>query len=163
VKVLWESASEEERTRAHRTCMALLEMWLGKKAKEEVAAELGLSSIRVWQLSQSGLSGMLCGLLKQPRTRGKVEAMPRDPENDPRALKARIKKLESQLELTEDLVRVLKDCPWNRGADFQGLEEFLKARQAKLERQARRESRARKGPQEAGGNVAQDTGERPPG
>src|SRR5262245_18181456 len=79
VKSLWEGAIEDDRQRAHRTCMAILEMWLGKKAKGDVERELGLSGIRVWQLSQSALSGMLCGLLKQPRTRGRPEEMPRDP------------------------------------------------------------------------------------
>jgi hypothetical protein len=108
---------------------------------------------------------MLCGLLKQPRTRGRPQEMPRDPENDPRSLRARIKKLESQLELTEDLVRVLKDLPWNRGADFEGIEQFLLARRAKLSRQAKRSGRAgtnEKGPQGTGGKVAPDPGERPP-
>ena len=137
VRSLWESASEEERSRAHQSSMAILELWLGKKTKYELAQELSLSPLRVWQLSQSALSGMLAGLLKQPRTRGRPEEMPRDPENDPRALKARIKKLESQLELTEDLVRVLKDLPWNRGADFEGIEEFLKTRRARAERKPR--------------------------
>ncbi len=164
VKSLWESANEEEKARAHKTCMAILEMWLGKKAKGEVASELSLSPIRVWQLSQSALSGMLCGLLKQPRTRGKIEEMARDPDNDPRVLRARIKKLESQLELTEDLVRVLKDLPWNRGADFEGIEEFLRARRAKLEKETRRARRGGRSGREAqreGGGMASDA-EKPP-
>ena len=71
VRALWEQATQEEREKAHTTCMAILEYWLGKKSKEEVASGLSVTPLRVWQLSQQALSGMLAGLLKQPRTRGK--------------------------------------------------------------------------------------------
>jgi hypothetical protein len=57
---------------------------------------------------------MLAGLLKQPRSRGEGAMMAIDPGDDPRLLKKKIAELESKLALTEDLVRVLRDLPWNR-------------------------------------------------
>jgi len=77
VRALWQLASEEERKRAHETCTAILEHWLGKASKKEVARTLSLPPLRVWQLSQQALSGMLAGLLVQPRVRGRLSAMPK--------------------------------------------------------------------------------------
>jgi hypothetical protein len=37
-------------------------MWLGKRDREAVAKELSIPTLRVWQLSQQALSGMLAGL-----------------------------------------------------------------------------------------------------
>lgn len=64
VRGLWEQASEAERTSAHRSCMAILEYWLGKSSKAQIAARLEVPPLRVWQLSQQALSGMLAGLLR---------------------------------------------------------------------------------------------------
>src|SRR5262245_40327811 len=72
VRGLWEAASEEERQRAHRQGVSILEWWVGRRTREEVGLELGVGSLRVWQLSQSALSGMLAGLLRQPRRRGRA-------------------------------------------------------------------------------------------
>ena len=58
VRGLWESAPAQEKERAHETCMTILEYWLGKKSKAEVAAELEITPLRVWQLSQQALSGL---------------------------------------------------------------------------------------------------------
>ena len=68
-------ASAEQQERAHQQSVAILSMWLGRKGKREVAAELSLPPLRVWQLSQMALSGMLAGLLKQPKWRGKEAVM----------------------------------------------------------------------------------------
>jgi len=69
--------------------------------------------LRVWQLSQQAVSGMLAGLLKQPRRRSRVPLPPDLPASeDPRALKRRIAELERRLRNTEDLVRVLRTAPW---------------------------------------------------
>ena len=70
VRGLWENAPPEEKERAHETCMKILEYWLGKKSKGKVAKELEITPLRVWQLSQQALSGMMAGLLSQPRRRG---------------------------------------------------------------------------------------------
>ncbi len=114
VRGLWEHASEEQRERAHRTCMAILEYWLGQASKRETAQRLEVTPLRVWQLSQQALSGMLAGLLRQPRMRGKVKLPFADPRNDPKTMQRRIAELEVKLARTEDLVRVLKELPWSR-------------------------------------------------
>lgn len=113
VRGLWESAPQEERTRAHETCMKILEYWLGKKTKSEIAKDLEVTPLRVWQLSQQALSGMMAGLLTQPRRRVGPEAFSRSaPGESPAELKRRIVRLESELARTEDLVRVLRTAPW---------------------------------------------------
>ncbi len=70
VRALWESAADEERERAHKTSMVILEYWTARLSKQEAAEKLGLAPIRVWQLSQQAVVGMLAGLLTQPRDRG---------------------------------------------------------------------------------------------
>jgi len=114
VRGLWEQASEEERSRAHEQCMAILAYWMGQKTKAETARELEVAPLRVWQMSQQALSGMLAGLLRQPKRRGKLAGPPPCPEDDPKVLRRRIEELEKQLRRTEDLVRVLKDLPWKQ-------------------------------------------------
>jgi hypothetical protein len=110
VRGLWESAAREDQSRAHTTSVAILSMWLGKKSRQQVAAELGLPPLRVWQLSQSALSGMLAGLLKQPRGRGKGLSM-ESGEEDPRVLRKRIAELEEENRSLRELLEVLKDLP----------------------------------------------------
>jgi hypothetical protein len=114
VRGLWEQATDEEKQTAHRQCMAILEYWLGKRSKQEIAGRLGVPSLRVWQMSQQALSGMLAGLLRQPKKRAKVTLPPACPEEDPKRLTEKIRELEKKLAHTEDLVRVLKDLPWSR-------------------------------------------------
>lgn len=113
VRELWTQASQAEQRRAHETCMLMLEYWLGKKSKQEVASELGVPLLRVWQLSQQAVSGMLAGLLKQPRRRRTpAEIASTAPEDDPVRLRGQIRELETKLSRTEDLVRVLRTAPW---------------------------------------------------
>src|SRR5439155_248173 len=68
VKGLWEAASAEERAAAHRMGTLLFEHWLGRISRKELAAKIGLPPVRVWQLSQQALAGLVVGLLKQPAT-----------------------------------------------------------------------------------------------
>lgn len=78
----------------------------------QVAKELELPPLRVWQLSQAAVSGMLAGLLKQPRGRGKSQTtMQSAGEEDPRALKKRISELEAENRALKDLLEVLKNLP----------------------------------------------------
>lgn len=111
VRGLWETAAPEERVKAHATCVAILSMWLGRKTRAQVASELEQPPLRVWQLSQSALSGMLAGLLKQPRGRGKGLTTMQSGEEDPRALKKRISELEAENRALKDLLEVLKNLP----------------------------------------------------
>lgn len=116
VRGLWESAPKEEREQAHRTCILILEYWLGKKSKAQVAGELGVKPLRIWQLSQQALSGMMAGLLKQPRRRVKASELLGMPiGKTPMMLEKKIASLERELARTEDLVRVLRMAPWQAG------------------------------------------------
>jgi hypothetical protein len=119
VRALWEHASEEDRSRAHRLGAAMLEWWLGRATKLEVAERLGLPPLRIWQLSQQAISGMLAGLLVQPRKRGTMP-MPKDPENDPKVLRKKIARLERELEVAQQLIDLLRDLPSNRARDLPG-------------------------------------------
>ena len=112
VRGLWIAASDEERSKAHRLCMAILEYWLGRATKEEIAERLELTPLRVWQLSQQALSGMLVGLLRLPRSRARLVESSAHPPSDTTSLRKRIAELEKKLARTEDLVRVLKHLPW---------------------------------------------------
>lgn len=104
VRELWKRASPEERQTAHHKGTLLLAMWLGRKTKAEVAKELSLPPLRVWQLSQMALSGMLAGLLKQPRNRRRKEGASMEAEESPSQLRKRIAKLEQE---NRDLREVL--------------------------------------------------------
>lgn len=111
VKALWEQASPSEQHRAHRYGMAILETWLGKRSRQEVADELGLPVLRIWQLSQQAVSGMLAGLLTQPRTRRDPSMPPLPPDDDPKVLRKKIAKLEQDLKCANELIEVLKLLP----------------------------------------------------
>jgi hypothetical protein len=112
VRGLWESAPQKEKEHAHQTCIRILEYWLGKKSKALVARELAVSPLRVWQLSQQALSGMMAGLLKQPRTRVSPEVFEVSTGESRETLQRRVARLEKELSRTEDLVRVLRTAPW---------------------------------------------------
>lgn len=112
VRELWSAASREEQEQAHRSCTQILAMWLGKRRREEVSLELSIPPLRVWQLSQQALSGMLAGLLHQPRPRRRREETTMDPiKNDLRALQRRNAELERLLADREDLIRLLSCLP----------------------------------------------------
>jgi hypothetical protein len=149
VRALWQSASPEEQKSAHELCMAILECWLGKASKQEVAARLSVPPLRIWQLSQMALSGMLAGLLRQPKTRprGRPQPDPAMPGEDPRLLKQRIVELERKLKATEDLARVLRDLPWAPKETPATAQEETGARHVEI----RSRSRARRGAQASPG------------
>lgn len=143
VRGLWEQASDEERAQAHRYAMAILESWTGRASWGETAKKLGLPPVRAHQLSQQAVSGMLAGLLKQPRTRRKrgEPALPLEPEENPALLRKRIKALETKLARTEDLVRVLQEFPWHRAESAAGRRR--KPEKADARRPARRKAKGR--------------------
>lgn len=118
VRALWTQAKEEERLRAHRTATALLTNWLGKATKAETAATLQVTPLRVWQLSQQAVSGMLAGLLTQPRTRpGRPPTTDGAPAPPPWALQNKVAQLERELARAEGLIALLKEMPMRRDAE----------------------------------------------
>jgi len=112
VKALWEQASAEEKSRAHRTCSVMLQHWLGRISRTQAAEELQLAPLRVWQLSQQALAGMVAGLLKQPRARKQGgETMPLHRDEDPKWLKQQIHDLERKLKIAQDVIALLREMP----------------------------------------------------
>jgi len=111
VRTLWKTASPEEQRRAHRWCAVILEYWLGRITKQGASEKLALPVLRIWQISQMALSGMLAGLLEQPRWRGE-DPMPRSSQSrEIQALRKENRELQDKLQRTEDLVRLLRDLP----------------------------------------------------
>ena len=112
VRGLWDVATEEERKKAHETSVQLLQMWLGRQSRTEVAASLGMPLLRVWQLSQQALAGMVAGLLKQPKVRPKKGALADGPGMT--ELKGKVTRLEKQLMHAEHLIDLLRQMPARR-------------------------------------------------
>jgi hypothetical protein len=116
IKALWDAASEEQRVLAHRTATAILATWLGKSSREAAAKELGLSAIRVWQLSQQATCGLVVGCLRQPRYRGRPPKDAMHPGlEDAAALRKKVMMLERELDASRRLIGVMRDLPGNRG------------------------------------------------
>jgi hypothetical protein len=93
-------------------CVQILSLWLGKRDRMAVASELSIPPLRVWQLSQQALSGMLAGLLRQPRTRRKQEERTMEEQaDDPKVLKRRIAELEKDLCSQRELLQLLANLP----------------------------------------------------
>ena len=116
VRELWQSATSEEQQSAHRSCVQILALWLGKRTREDVAANLSLPPLRVWQLSQQALAGMLAGLLIQPKSRrGRPESTTTCNPDDPRVLNKRIEELSRKNAELEQLVRLVAQLPTPAG------------------------------------------------
>ena len=112
VKALWEAASAEDQKRAHTRCMAILVMWLGKRTKREIAEELALPPLRLWQLSQQALSGMLAALIHQPRLRSRQGvSMPESEAAELKRLRKENAELKKQVEVASKLTEILRQLP----------------------------------------------------
>ena len=113
IRALWEGTTEADRQRAHTRCVALLEYWLGKATKGEIAQRLELPPLRVWQLSQQALSGMLASLVYQPRwkeARGIMTSRPTQ-ATDVAALRRRVQELERENATLLKLNALLQQFP----------------------------------------------------
>jgi hypothetical protein len=111
MRSLWEWATAAQKEQAHQTAACLMEYWLGQATKQEIARRLGLPPLRVWQLSQQAISGMVVGLLNQPKIRGTQNEPAPDPLNDPKQLQKKIKQLETQVHSQERLICWLRELP----------------------------------------------------
>jgi len=116
VRALWVSASPEEQTKAHQAATAILRTWLGKATREEAATELGLSRLRFWQLSQQAVAGLVAGLLRQPRFRGRAGPTGEPLEEGVGVLRRKITTLERELDGAKRLIALLKELPAPRVA-----------------------------------------------
>jgi hypothetical protein len=144
VRELWKSATAEEQTRAHQACVQILALWLGKRRREEVASELLIPGLRVWQMSQQALSGMLAGLLHQPRPRRRNE----DPtmkiqDDDPRLLRKQIAERDRKIADQEDLIRLLTSIPKPRSETTPASEASAPPTKTRASRAARKREEGR--------------------
>ena len=113
IRSLWEWATPAEKERAHLMAAALMEYWLGQSTKQEIAIRLELPMLRVWQLSQQALAGMVVGLLHPPKDRMSAGVRP---EDNPKKLKQRIEALEKQVSTQQRLIVILREMPASREA-----------------------------------------------
>lgn len=160
VRSLWESASAEERAKAHTTCVEVLSMWLGHKSRQSVARELSLPPLRVWQLSQAALSGMLAGLLKQPRGRGRSPHM-EPSEDDPRVLKKRVAELLEENHKLRELVEVLRNLPPARVVRPEKAPKAKSTKKPKTEKKVHGRNAVQRGAEGGGGTAPGAEGSTP--
>jgi hypothetical protein len=80
------------------------------ESKAEIGRRLSMPPIRVWQMGQRALSGMVAALLTPPS--GRRGAMPRiDPET--KELRKRVAELEAETDLQRRLIKLLRTMPGN--------------------------------------------------
>jgi hypothetical protein len=125
VRGLLAAATPEELAKAKETASLVLELWLGKTSKAEVARRLKVAPLRAWQLSQQALSGMIAGLLIQPRTRPRAQAQlvrgglsllagPSRPACDLAQLRREVARLKRELVASEQVNALLRQFPATR-------------------------------------------------
>lgn len=139
VKTLWQLATQEQKQRAQVTGVTMLEYWMGRISKSDAAKQLNIPPVRVWQLSQQATSGMLAGLLVQPKTRAK--GVPMNPSEDPKALQKKIKQLEETIRLQDMLISVLRTMPGCRDVTIPMEAEETRARKTEIPSGARNDHR----------------------
>lgn len=114
VRAIWELATEQERLDAHKMGVLMLEHWLGRMTRKELGEKLNLPALRVWQMSQQALAGMVVGLMTQPKRPPRGTPMAREMKADNAELKTLRKEnheLREQNRVLQDLLEVLKDLP----------------------------------------------------
>lgn len=108
IKAIWTAASEEERQKARALAAELLGYWLGHETKADLSRRLGIPPIRVWQMSQRALSGMVTALLRPPE--GRRGAAPRLPP-EVKELRARVAELEAETSSQRRLIELFRTLP----------------------------------------------------
>jgi len=115
VRAIWELASETERQEAHKLAVLVLEHWLGRTTRKELGEKLALPPLRVWQLSQQALAGMVVGLMAQPKRPPKGTPMPgeskREEREELKALRKEIHELREDNRVLKELLDIARDLP----------------------------------------------------
>ena len=114
IRAIWELAPDSERQQAYQLGVLILEHWLGRQSRKDLAEQLKLPPLRVWQLSQQALSGMVVALMTQPKRppEGTPLPTPKRPELDElKDLRKEVHKLKDEKKVLEDLLVLLKDMP----------------------------------------------------
>jgi hypothetical protein len=120
VRAIWELATEEERQEAHKTGVLMLEHWLGRMTRRDLGTKLNLPPLRVWQMSQQALAGMVVALMAQPKRPPKGTPMPNQtPKQDReemKALRKEVASLRQDNRVLKELLDLLKDMPLQAAA-----------------------------------------------
>ena len=114
VRAIWELATEQDRQEAYQMGVQILEHWLGRMSRKALAEKLNLPPLRVWQLSQQALSGMVVALMSQPKRppQGTPLPSPKRPElEELKDLRKEVNRLREEKKTLEDLLVLLKDMP----------------------------------------------------
>jgi hypothetical protein len=115
VRAIWELAPETERQEAHKLGVLMLEHWLGRMTRKQLGEKLDLPALRVWQLSQQALAGMVVGLMAQPKRPPKGTPMPgeskQSEKDELKALRKENHNLREDNRVLKELLEVLKDMP----------------------------------------------------
>ena len=115
VRAIWELASETERQEAHKSGVLMLEHWLGRMTRKDLGTKLNLPPLRVWQMSQQALAGMVVGLMAQPKRPPKGTPMQNQSKHQDKDelknLRKRVTELEQDNRVLKELLDLLKDMP----------------------------------------------------
>jgi hypothetical protein len=115
VRAIWELAPETERHEAHKMGVLMLEHWLGRMTRKQLGEKLDLPALRVWQLSQQALAGMVVGLMAQPKRPPKGTPMPGETKisekDELKQLRKENHNLREDNRVLKELLEVLKDMP----------------------------------------------------
>lgn len=115
VRAIWELAPETERQEAHKTGVLMLEHWLGRMTRKELGTKLNLPPLRVWQMSQQALAGMVVALMVQPKRPPRGTPMPNQNKiqdrDELKTLRKRVTELEQDNRVLKELLDLMKDMP----------------------------------------------------
>ncbi len=114
VRAIWELATETQRQEAHKMGVLMLEHWLGRMTRKSLGEKLNLPPLRVWQMSQQALAGMVVGLMAQPKRppKGTPMAAEKKAEKDElKMLRKQVYELQQDNRVLKELLDVLKDLP----------------------------------------------------
>lgn len=111
ISAILASATPEEVKRARMLVSELLGYWLGHESKASLARRLSIPQVRVWQMGQRALAGMVAAMLTPPSgTRGSTGAMPRVSQ-ETIALRKRVLDLEKETGVQRRLIELLRTLP----------------------------------------------------
>lgn len=115
VRALWEQSTESQRQEAHKLGVLMLEHWLGRMTRRDLGTRLNLPPLRVWQMSQQALAGMVVGLMAQPKRPPKGTPMPNPAKqteiDELKALRKEVHSLREDNRVLKELLEVVKDLP----------------------------------------------------
>lgn len=110
IREIWEKSTGREKEEAHRLGVVILETWLGRTSRKEAAEKLGIPQVRLHQMSQLATSGLIAGLLKQPKSRRRGRGYPEAPD-EAVTLKKECDRLKKENDELQRLLEVLRGLP----------------------------------------------------